>query len=109
MLPRKNRITRKSEYDLIKKAGTLIKTDYLTILFIKKVGQKNPRFGIIVSNKISKRAVQRNKIRRSLRHAIMELSGKISNFDYLIIVRKNLLETDKFEIVNMLESKLKNV
>lgn len=56
------------------------------------------RFGIVVSKKIDKRAVGRNKIKRFLRTALMNLFGKMSaGHDILIIVKKGILNKTKEE------------
>ncbi len=62
------------------------------------------RFGIVVSKKIDKRAVGRNKIKRFLRTALTNLYGKMNvGHDILFIVKKGILSKTKAE--NLLEIK----
>ncbi len=55
------------------------------------------RFAFIVSTKISKKAVERNRVKRKLRETVRQLLDRIdSGFDVLFLAKKNLLEkTDK--------------
>lgn len=72
-------------------------------------GESNSRFGFIVSKKIDKRAVVRNKIKRILRSCAEKNLKKIKpGFDFLLILKKNdenlcenfedVLEKEKFLI-----------
>lgn len=69
MLPKKNRLQKKKDFERIFAQGKGFRQD---LLFLKAV--KNDlgilRFGIVVSKKISKSAVKRNKIKRRLREII---------------------------------------
>lgn len=68
------------------------------ILKKKKNGLNINRFGIVVSKKIDKRAVARNKVKRFFRTALMSLFGKMSaGHDILIIVKKGILSKTKEE------------
>jgi ribonuclease P protein component len=56
------------------------------------------RFGIIVSKKIDKRAVVRNKIKRILRMTLINLNKKMNQgHDILLIVKKNIINIAKEE------------
>ncbi len=49
------------------------------------------RAGLSVSKKLGK-AVERNKIKRQVRHMIMNVFNKESSCDYIVIVRKGYLQ-----------------
>lgn len=66
------------------------------------------RFGIVVSKKIDKRAVGRNKIKRFFRTLLMNLFGKMGvGHDILIIVKKGILEKTKEENLIAIEDALR--
>lgn len=68
------------------------------ILKEKKNGLTVNRFGIVVSKKIDKRAVVRNRVKRFFRTALMNLFGKMSaGHDILIIVKKGIVGKAKEE------------
>jgi len=64
-LPKKNRLKKKELFKKIKQSGQLIRTPFFNILFLRQDGVDLPKIGVIVSKKIDKSAVVRNKIKRS--------------------------------------------
>ena len=52
------------------------------------------RLGITVSKKVSKRAVDRNKIKRLVRESFRDLHKSLMNNDFVIIARKNAAKAD---------------
>jgi ribonuclease P protein component len=81
---------------------------FVTPQFILKEKENNlpvNRFGIIVSKKIDKRAVVRNKIKRFFRDAFVDLEKKINTkHDILIIVRKTVLDKAREENLILVEN-----
>lgn len=85
MLKKNQRITKKKEFDLIFKQG---KSAYSPILGVKSLSNSLTlnRYGLIVSNKVSKRANIRNNLRRRLRAQLVILDSNIKpNSDIIII------------------------
>ncbi len=80
------------------KGGVSLSKTHTFPLFTIKTGPNNLgryRFRIIISKKIDKRAVIRNKIRRKIKECIKEvLNAEYESKDCLIIVRKNILDED---------------
>jgi len=82
-------------------------TSFQFVLKEKKNELTVNRFGIIVSKKIDKRAVGRNKIKRLLRTTLMKLYGKMNvGHDILFIVKKGILDKTKEENMIMVEKAL---
>jgi ribonuclease P protein component len=66
------------------------------------------RFGFIVSKKIDKRSVARNRAKRVVRSCVEELLSKIDDkYDMLFIVQKNAVARKRHEICNEIEALLK--
>lgn len=114
MLPKLNRIKKKKDFDLIFKKGSSFKNN-LFILKTVKNSLDEPRFGFVVSQKISKKAVIRNKIRRRLseiaRNKMKSIKGGI---DIVLIslpgVEKKEFSDIKDSLNNLLiKSKILNV
>jgi ribonuclease P protein component len=91
-------------------SGVSFKNSYLFAtpeFVLKEVKNGLPinRFGIIVSKKIDKRAVVRNKVKRIFRTVLADLDKKMKKgHDILIIVKKGILNKAKEEISLILEN-----
>jgi len=66
-------------------------------LKIKKTKGSGPRFAVVAGLKVSKKAVQRNKIKRRIRAIISKTHPKIlSGYDIVVIAKKEAV-TEKFK------------
>ena len=76
MLKSQYRLTKKKDFDQVFKSG---RSAYNQMLGLKYVDSefKNSRFGIIISNRVSKKAVERNKLKRQIREIIRLQIDKI--------------------------------
>ena len=98
MLAKINRIKKKKDFDEIFKKGKIFRSDSLIFKF-KKNNLKESRFGFVVSLKVSKSAVVRNKIRRRMSEIIRQNMDGIKNGTDLVIIalpgfeKKDFIET----------------
>jgi len=102
MLKRKNRLSK-----ITKRAG---EKKYFSPLFIVRISDNKDgktRFGLIVSKKIDKRAVVRNRTKRILRMVAEELLEDLIDKDVVIIAKKSLIFTEKEMAAKELRSVLK--
>lgn len=78
------------------------------LIFLK--AQKNnldvSRFGFVVSSKISKKAVIRNKIKRRLREVVKDFK---KGFDIIIIVKPEIINKTYQEIKSDFKNVIKNI
>ncbi len=99
MLSKKYRLTRIEIEDLKRKKIPILQGKFFGLIFQKANQEK--KFGIIISNKISKKATERNRIKRSfysaLEKTLFDLDGK-----FLFLVKKNCLYEGTEEIKNQL-------
>ncbi len=99
-LPREFRLKRRKNFKKIKGKGQKVHTPLFVVLILK--GQKEgPKFGFVVSKKIDKRAVYRNKIRRRLSEAVIGLLPEMRKDIYaLFLTKKSIKGVDYQEIKN---------
>jgi ribonuclease P protein component len=117
VLKKEERITSKKEFVEVKEKGKLVATSLFSIICLnppltpplmkggeEKLLTNNRKFGIIVSKKISKKAVERNKIRRRLMEAV-RLNKEIfpEGFRGIFLVKKNILDKKEMEIEECLK------
>jgi len=98
MLKKENQLKKDKEFDKVFKNG---RSSFSKILGIKAVANRleMSRFGILVSNKISQKAVERNQIKRRIREAIRLQVLKIKpGFDVVVITLPPILGSGYKEI-----------
>ncbi|HUD09914.1 MAG TPA: ribonuclease P protein component [Patescibacteria group bacterium] len=102
MLKRENRLTK-----IVRRTGG---EKYSSALFNIKVfdnKENEARFGFVVSKKIDKRAVVRNRTKRVLRMVAEEFLKELVGKDVVIIAKKSLTLTDKEMVAKELRNILK--
>ena len=99
MLPSKNRLTKKPDFERVKAEGELLTGRLFGILFIKN--EKDfPRVGFIVSTNISKKAVERNRAKRLLREATRVFLPKIKGgVDVLFLAKSQMLKASQSQAI----------
>jgi len=89
MLPRVNRIKKKKDFEAVFKEARKAPQSLKSNLFILKVAKNNlglNRLGIMVSQKVSKKAVERNKVRRRAINAIKDEIKNIKAGTDLVLI-----------------------
>jgi len=98
MLKKENRIKKKNDFALIFKNGKNLKAGF----FILKVLNNNlqlSRLAIIISQKVSKKAVERNRLRRLISSIFEENFKQLqTGFDFVFLVLPNIKDKDNLEI-----------
>ena len=95
MLPKINRIRKKKDFETIFKNSKSLKTN----LFIFKVRKNNlgvNRFGFVVSQKVSKKANVRNKVKRRLSDAMKAKMQNIEIGTDIVIIALSGIEKKEF-------------
>lgn len=107
MLKKINRISRKIEFAEVKEKGIMVNTPLFGLKLIKKE-DKEKKFGFVISKKISKRAVDRNRIKRLLTETVKK---NLTKFDEgirgIFLVKKEILGRNLIDIEGSLEKCLK--
>lgn len=104
MLAKANRLHLDNDIKRLLKSGKTFFLPQYIIKFERNKGQKQAKIGFVVSNKVDKRAVKRNQVKRRLREATKELLSKINNeYSLLIIAKKEALELEYKEVKKQLD------
>ncbi|MDP3985400.1 MAG: ribonuclease P protein component [bacterium] len=103
MMSREHRLSSRTEFDRIWKRGRVVYGSFLALRFLEN-NVKTPRFGIVVSLKVSKRATKRNLLRRRIREALRtQFLPNIKNYDIVIMTKAEALTKSYKEIKEELE------
>jgi ribonuclease P protein component len=104
MLKRIYRVTKEKEFQAIYRRGKFKSTALFSVHYLPN-RLDFTRVGIVVTKKISKKAVERNLLKRRVREVAREIQPNIvGHYDIVISIKKPLLEKDfadlKSELVN---------
>lgn len=92
MLAKQNRLKKQADFAQVAKYGTK-RHSSLFILYIYKPRQKQkePRFGIVISQKTEKKANKRNLLRRWIRSDLYKNKDNFNPYDYMLVVKKQAI------------------
>jgi len=99
MLPRKYRLSKSSEIEELKNGGRLFSGEDLSIIVAKSASNETTRFTFLVSTKVSKKATERNRIRRMLSSMVYELVDQVDKGSLVLFLsRKTIVEANKSDV-----------
>ena len=103
------KITKRSDYVKASK-GQYIKTSSLFLQKVIRNDKKSPRYGVTASKKIGI-AVERNRAKRRIRHAIKEVLPKYgkNGYDYVVVARIKINKVSWKTILNDLERAFREI
>jgi len=105
MLPKENRLKKKKDFETIFKSGKLIKGKDILVKYLYNK-EEDSKIGFIVSKKVSKKATERNKIKRRFREIIRANKEKIKKGLGIIIIA---LPSSKKLSFKEIDSEIKNI
>jgi len=104
-LVKTKRLKKKKDFNTVFKKGRGFTEKFLILRFVE-TKKENSRVGIIVSQKVSKKAVVRNKVKRKLRAVIKLLLPETKKIFDAVLVALPGLETKNF---GEIEKTIKNL
>ncbi len=87
MLPRANRLPKQDITEVTRYGSRVVGKD-MVFLYKKTTGA--PRFSLVVSTKVDKRATGRNRMRRIVSESVRHMLPKMGACDGVFIVKKNI-------------------
>jgi len=107
VLPQKYCLKRKKDFQRAIQRGRKIEKDFLVLKFFKN-SLKTTRISFVVSQKVSKKASSRNKIKRRLREIIkINLPDLKPGYDLIFFTKKGIIEKNFWEIKEVVGQILK--
>ena len=100
MLSKKNCLKKQNDFKKAFKYGKYLASEFIFLKFLNN-DLNDSRFGFIVSSKISKKAVERNKIKRRLRNIVRRSLDKIKiGYDIIVMTRPGI-KTLKYDEIKV--------
>ncbi len=103
-------LRKQKDFENVFKNGNVIYHPLITIKYI--FNQLDyPRIAVVISKKISKKAVQRNILKRRIKEIIRSIIKELKNIDIVLIPKKEILEKNfsqlKEIIIDLIEKENK--
>lgn len=106
-LAKNNRLKSRADFEAVKKKGRLIFTPFFSLLVLATEDFSGPKFGFIVSKRIDKRAVVRNKLRRMLARVSRELTPSLKpNLHLVFLAKVAIKQAEEKDLTKLLRGKL---
>ena len=112
MLARKFRLNEKEDFERIQKTGKVFQSSNFGVGILKREDEGPSRFGFIVSTKIAKDAVDRNRFKRAMSEAVRTSMVDVEKgFDVVFLAKTSIVRVPTEKImkevcVSLRESKL---
>jgi len=108
MLARKFRLTEKSDFEKIQNTGKVFQSSNFGIGIVKRNDADVSRFGFIVSTKIAKDAVDRNRFKRAMSEAIRtSMVDIVPGFDVVFLAKTSIIRVSTEQIMKEVRVSLK--
>lgn len=92
-LPRATRLRRAADFLALRDAPGRLAGRYVLIRYATAAGT-GARMGMAVSRRVSKRAVERNRIKRQVRESFRRMRARLPALDLLVIARSEAAAAD---------------
>lgn len=106
MLPKAYRLRQQKDFDTVFQRGGTAQNEFLMVRFLRNQRSVS-RFGLVLSAKVAKKAVDRNRLRRQINEIIrLNLEAILSGLDFVFVIKRPLLEKSYQELETVLVSLL---
>ena len=99
MLAKELILKKRKDFELVMKEGKMHQTPLFGLLVYISEEVKDRKFGFLISKKVSKRAVDRNRIKRLLAEAVRKNIDVFSKKAWMVFLAKKTLIDLKYEEV----------
>lgn len=112
MLPRELRLNEKRLYDQVFRRGTWARGRYFSVVWLTT--NKSGKLGFIVTKKVTKSAVARNRSKRRIRTAMYELlqgefSSLLQNHYLVVVLHQTVDKVSPSELKDQVERVLRKI
>ncbi len=100
MLPRQNRLAKDKEIKKVLSRGRAFFNPVFNLRFYKNL--QATKFTVVVSTKVYKQAVKRNRLKRLIRETIRRKLSQLPTGDYVLMCKPLCAKTEESELLKAL-------
>jgi ribonuclease P protein component len=110
MLAKKFKLTGSKDFDRVQKTGKVCQSTNFGIAYVSRNDENPSRFAFIVSTKIAKEAVDRNRVKRAMSESVRINSiSLVPGYDVVFLAKISIARISTAEIMKEVYIALKNV
>jgi len=106
--PRTRRLLNRSEFGRVFDGHCKVANESFTVYAITN-DYDQPRLGLVVGKKVSRRAVDRNRIKRVIREAFRQLAPEMAKLDIVVLARAAAITQSGSSLITQLTNLLGRV
>jgi ribonuclease P protein component len=106
--PRTQRLLSPAQFARVFKSGRRTGDAFFTVIATPAQGE-SPRLGLAVSKKVSKSAVQRNRIKRLVRESFRKHSAHLPAMDIVVMARPGAAGCDNHRLATSIDALLERI
>lgn len=108
MLAKKFRLTGAKDFARVQNDGKVFQSVNFGVAFVNRNDNKPSRFGFIVSTKIAKDAVDRNRYKRAMSEAVrIESINLVDNYDVVFLAKTSISRVSTASVMKEVRDALK--
>jgi len=108
MLAKKARLTGSRDFKRVEDQGKIFQSENFGLAFLDREDDSSSRFGFVVSTKIAKDSVDRNRFRRAMSEAVRLTTIDLKNgFDVVFLAKPSIVRSPTSEIMKEVKGALK--
>ncbi len=109
MLAKKFKLTGTKDYSNVQNNGKVFQSDNFGIAYIDRGDQNPSRFGFVVSTKIAKDAVDRNRFKRAMSEAVrIDSINLLPGYDVVFLAKTSIARVSTADIMKEVRGSLKS-
>jgi len=101
--PSSARVLTSTEFERVFKQGKRTAAPLMALHMLLDHGDEGARLGLVVSRKVDKRAVYRNRIKRVVRESFRQLRAQLPAGAYVVLARAGAAQADNAQLRDTLE------
>lgn len=100
MLARKNRLIGSKDYKRVEKEGIVYQSQNFGLAYFARNDEEPSRFGFVVSTKIAKDAVDRNRFKRAMSESVRMSGTELkAGFDAVFLAKTSIVKSPTSDIM----------
>lgn len=108
MLARKNRLNGSKDFKRVEEEGTMYQSQNFGLAFFDRKDNDPSRYGFVVSTKIAKDAVDRNRFKRAMSESVRTSGTDLKpGFDAVFLAKTSIVKTPTADIMKEVKVALK--